>query len=201
MMNKGLSRAISKKHDAMRGTEIIFSASSNFIKIFIILLIVFIIIGLWPVRLLQASNYKTDKNLKNWIIKKGDSFDVRYTHSVQLVPVSEIYFIDENYRIILEETYFYSYGAGLPATTPYKFEITENNEFRIYDIKEPMDNLIYRTGAVRADHHIEIKNRSYSFLTFSEAGEGVKFTVRKSTLLKHLIGRFYNVRQKINYRK
>lgn len=183
-----MSKALSKNYKKIRGTGRNSGASTNFIKILAIILLFLLLTGV-PITTLEASNYKTNKHLKSWYIKKGYVFEVEYTHSVQLIPVSEVYFIDDNYNIVLEETYFYSYGAGLPATTPYDFEITENNGFRIYNIEEIMTNLVYRTGAVRANHHIKIKDKSYSFLTFSKAAEGVKFTVKRSSLLKHLLRR------------
>jgi len=139
-----------------------------------------------PMRVLLASNYKTGEYLKSWPIKQGEEFDVEYTHSVQLTPVIEVYAINEIDNIVLKESYFYSYGAGLPATTPYEFEITEKG-FRIYNINQIMNNLVYRTGAVKANHKINIRNKTELFLDFSEPREGIKFTVQKISLLSYLM--------------
>lgn len=164
------------------------------------LIIILITILLFPIYILKASYYRDGEYLKGWLVNKGDRFSIEYTHSVQLTPVIEIYYIDKKGEIILEESYFYSYGAGLPSDTPYKFEITKNG-FRIYDIDEIMDNLIYRTGAVKANHKINIKGKSYPFLDFSEPRAGVKFEVEKSSLLQHILKEAYNVKRQINYRK
>ncbi len=181
-----MKKVLSKNYKGTEATGIITRTCPRFIKVGAFLLLFFLLTIIFPVRVLQASNYKSGEYLKAWLIKRGDIFEVEYVHSVQLTPVSEIYFIDDDYNIILEESYFNSYGAGLPATTPYQFEIRENR-FRIYNIKEIMGDLVYRTGAVRADHHIKINNKSYSFLTFSKSGQGVKFIVKKSSLFKHLV--------------
>ncbi|NMB27787.1 MAG: DUF1850 domain-containing protein [Tissierellia bacterium] len=164
------------------------------------LIIIFITILLFPVYILKASHYRDGEYLKSWLVKRGDSFSIKYTHSVQLTPVIEAYYIDEEGEIILDESYFYSYGAGLPSDTPYKFETTKNG-FRIYDIDELMDNLIYRTGAVRANHKINIKGKTYPFLDFSEPRTGIKFEVEQSFLLQHILKEAYNVKRQINYRK
>lgn len=158
------------------------------------LIIIFITILLFPIYILKASHYRDGGYLKGWWVNKGDSFFIEYTHSVQLTPVIEIYYIDEKGEIVLEESYFYSYGAGLPSDTPYKFEITKNG-FRIYDIGEVMDNLIYRTGAVKANHKINIKGKTYPFLDFSEPRTGVRFEVEKSFLLQHILKEAYNVKK------
>lgn len=154
--------------------------------IFLTIIISLLIISLHPIYVLEASDYKTEEYLKSWSVKKGDRFNVEHVHSVQLVPVIEMYLIDDKNNIILEESYFYSYGAGLPATTSYEFEMTENG-FRIYNINEKMDNLVYRTGAIRANHQINIKGKSYDFLGFSKPRTGVKLEVKRIFFLQHIV--------------
>ncbi len=144
-----------------KGIEGIFSTfPPNYFRIFIIIIVLIAILFLLPVKVLIASNYKTDEYIKSWKVRDGDSFTVEYTHSVQLTTVTETYIIDGE-NIILLESYFHSLGgAGLPATTPYKFEITEKG-FRIYDINENMEYLVYRTGAERANHKLILKKIKY----------------------------------------
>lgn len=166
--------------------------------IILIIIVTLLIISLYPINILEASNYRTDNYLKSWQMKKGDKFHIKHIHSVQLVPVVEVYSIDNKNNIILEESYFHSYGAGLPATTPYKFEITEKG-FRIYDINEKMDNLIYRTGAIRANHQIYIKGQYYPFLDFSEAKTSVRFKVKKACFLKYLVREVFKWKIQTNY--
>lgn len=184
----------------MRSKELVNNIKSIKRGSLLIIFMIILIILLLPIYTLKASNYKTQEYLKSWWVKKGDRFYIEYTHSIQLTPVIEIYYIDENGRIILEESYFHSYGAGLPSDTPYKFEITEDG-FRIYDINEEMSNLIYRTGAVRANHEITIGGKTYPFLGFSKPREGVKFEVKKLSLLQYIAKEVYNVKRQVNYRK
>lgn len=160
---------------------------------YIVLLIVVIVIGiiaLIPTKVLLVCDYKTGEYYKSWRIKDGEDFTVEYTHSVQLTPVTETYKID-GYNIILKETTFKSYGAGLPATTPYKFEITSNG-FRIYDIDELMDYLVYRTGAERANHKLTFKNKDYDFLRFSKPRTGVQFKVIKMKIFSQFLREGFN---------
>jgi len=181
-----MKKVLSSKKSMDRGIGGVSNTLFRYKKILsIILLFILLSIFLMPIRVLLASNYKSGEYLKSWPIKKGEEFDIEYTHSVQLTPVIEIYFIDEIDNIVLKESYFHSYGAGLPSTTPYEFEITERG-FRIYDINQIMENLIYRTGAVRANHKINMRNKTYLFLDFSAPREGVKFTIEKISLLSYL---------------
>ena len=181
-----MKRVLSSKKSMDKGIEANFNTLSHCKKLIAIILFILLIILLIPVKVLLASNYKTGEHLKSWPIKTGEEFDIEYTHSVQLTPVIEIYTVDNKENIILKEGYFFSYGAGLPATTPYDFEITEDG-FRVYNINQIMDNLIYRTGAVKANHKLTIRGKTYLFLNFSAPREGVKFTVENISLLSYLL--------------
>lgn len=159
------------------GIESFFNTFPQYYFIFL-LLIIFLLVFFLPVKVLLATDYKTDKYIKSWRIKE-DRFSIIYTHSVELTEVIETYAIEGD-KIILEESYFKSYGAGLPATTPYSFEITHRG-FRIYDINQVMTNLIYRTGE-RANHRLILGNNEYRFLDFSKPRSGIKFSIKKLPL-------------------
>ena len=159
-----------------KGIEFMFNTLSMK-KIFVIGIILIIILSFIPVKVLLASDYKTAEYIKSWKIKDGEVFLVEHTHSVQLTTVSEKYLIDGQ-DIILIESIFHSYGAGLPATTPYEFELIEDG-FRIYEINQVMENLVYRAGAVRANHRLVYNDKQYDFLDFTEPRTGVKFSINR----------------------
>ena len=165
------------------------SALPNFIAILIISIVITLVL-IMPIKVLLAHDFKTGEYLKSWKVKNNESFTVEYIHSVQLTPVTETYIIDNN-NIILIETGFNSYGAGLPATTPYKFEII-GNEFRIYDINEIMDYLVYRTGAERANHKLLFNNKEYEFLSFSKPRTGVQFEIKDMKIFSYIIREGFN---------
>lgn len=168
-----------------RGIGLSSNTSIHYKGLFIILILVLALIYLLPIRVLLAQDYRTGAYLKSWPICGLNNFEIEYTHSVQLTPVIEIYTVDKEDKIILTESYFYSYGAGLPSTTPYDFEITDHG-FRIYNIDQTMEDLVYRTGAERAHHRIKIGRKTYAFLDFSQPRTGVEFTVKRLSLLSYL---------------
>ena len=180
-----MKRELSNKDKGYEGIGL-FNTFSRLFKIILIFFVAIILLLYFiPVNVLMASNFKSDKYLKTWLIKGGQSFTVLYTHSVELCPVTETYII-ENEDIILTETYFESYGAGLPATTPYKFEKTDRG-FRIYDINKLIEDLVYRTGGVIANHSISFKNNEYKFLDFSSPREGVRLKIKKIPYLQYIM--------------
>ncbi|MBA7590594.1 hypothetical protein ES708_32721 [subsurface metagenome] len=65
-------------------------------------------------------------------VQPGDEFILKYTHSVTLTPVWEIFIIDKNYQIVLIETDFLDHGAGLPYTTfNEEIFVEEEGRFKI----------------------------------------------------------------------
>lgn len=174
-----------------KGIEFLFNTLSiNIRRILVIGIILIIIPLLIPTRVLLATDFDTGDYIKAWKVSEGDSFIIQYTHSVQLTDVSEKYLVSGR-DIILIEAEFSSFGAGLPATTPYKFSLEEGG-FRIYDINQKMENLIYRTGAVRANHRLILEDRQYMFLDFTEPRDGIKFTIDRMPFI------FFAIREGFN---
>ena len=180
-----MKKALSKINLKGKGIGDSFNTFPTYIGIILIFLSLVLILWLIPIKVLSATDYKSGKYLKSWAVKDGENFGIKYTHSVELTEVIENYLIKDD-KIILKDTYFKSYGAGLPATTPYKFEITEKG-FRIYDINEEMENLIYRTGAERANHRLFLRNKEFEFLDFSEPRTGTRLQIKGISLLSYLV--------------
>ena len=178
---------LSKKERGREGIDFI-NTFPNLFKFILLISLIILLTNFIPVKVLLAKDFRTNEYLDAWPITDGDSFTVLYTHSVQLCPVSETYIIREE-NIILTETYFESFGAGLPSSTPYKFETTSTG-FRIYEINELMNKLVYRTGAVRANHVLEVNNKEYKFLEFSKPRTGVEFQIKNLSALSYLARRF-----------
>lgn len=185
-----MKKVLSKISLMVKGIGVKFNALTIYSKIILIFLFCFLLLYFVPIKVLLATDFKTNDYIKSWKIKDGESFTVEYIHSVQLTPVSEIYTIDKN-NIILSESYFQSYGAGLPSTTPYKFEITEDG-FRIYEINEIMEYLIYRTGAERANHRLILRDKEYTFLEFTKPRAGVEFNIQNISIIRYIVREGFN---------
>ncbi len=73
-----------------------------------------IFLSFQPLRLLVARDKTTGEEIFAQRISAGERFRLRYIHSVERIPVTGVFTVDEDNRIILLETYFPSYGIGLP---------------------------------------------------------------------------------------
>ena len=153
------------------------------------LMIGFLFLYLNPIKALKAEDFKRGPILKVWKLNDGSGFEIHYTHSVEKSLVIEKYKADGNILKLLE-TEFKSYGAGLPATTNDKFEITEDG-FRISDINKSYPSVIYRTGAEVADHRILVNGKEDRFLDFSEERAAVEFSIGNMNILKFIYLKFF----------
>ena len=117
-----------------------------FIAIIIIIMLFFI-----PVYTLELRTFSDGELYFIQKVQYGDEFILKYTHSVALTAVWEIFIIDKDYQIVLIETDFLDHGAGLPYTTfGNEIFVEEEGRFKIKNMHRIMSDLIYyRIGAVR----------------------------------------------------
>lgn len=157
-------------------------------KIFLSFLLLSLLLSfffVYPVSVLRLS----DSQGNTLAIFPPEDFSVIYTHSVERTDVKESYHIQGDY-ILLTDTWFSSYGAGLPATTQYDFEISPQG-FHIYNINKSFEEVVYRTGQKIAQHRLVIGDREIYFSEFSDPGQAVGFSLGKSAPWKLYIGGGY----------
>jgi len=118
---------------------------------FLIAIIIIIILFFFPVYTLELGPFSGGELIFKQKIQSGDKFVLKYTHSVALTPVWEIFIINKDYQIVLIETDFLDHGAGLPYTTfENEIFVEEEGKFKIKNMHRIISTPIYyRIGAVR----------------------------------------------------
>ena len=116
-----------------------------------VVIIIIMILFLIPVYTLELRSFSDGEIVFSQKVQSGDKFILKYTHSVALTPVWEIFIIDKEYQVVLIETDFLDHGAGLPYTTfGNEIFVEEEGRFKIKNMHRIMPNPIYyRIGAVR----------------------------------------------------
>ncbi len=124
-----------------------------FIVLGLVLIVIAIIVILFfiSVYTLELKTFEENKLIFKQKIQPGDKFILKYTHSVALTPVWEIFIIDKDYQIVLIETDFLDHGAGLPYTTfENEIFVEEEGRFKIKNMHRIIPTPIYyRIGAIR----------------------------------------------------
>ena len=116
--------------------------------------IIIIILFFIPVYTLDLRPFSDEEIIFKQKVQPGDKFTLKYTHSVALTPVWEIFIIDKDYQIILIETDFLDHGAGLPYTTfENEIFVEEEGRFKIKNMHRIIPTPIYyRIGAIRENY-------------------------------------------------
>jgi len=116
-----------------------------------IAIISIMILFLIPVYTLELRTFSDGELIFKQKVQPGDKFILKYTHSVALTPVWEIFIIDKDHQIVLIETDFLDHGAGLPYTTfENEIFVEEEGRFKIKNMHRIIPTPIYyRIGAVR----------------------------------------------------
>lgn len=117
----------------------------------LVALIIIIVLFIIPIYTLELRTFSDGELYFIQKVKPGDKFILKYTHSVALTPVWEIFIIDKDYQIVLIETDFLDHGAGLPYTTfENEIFVEEEGRFKIKNMHRIIPTPIYyRIGAVR----------------------------------------------------
>lgn len=148
-----------------------------------VLLSVITVFALYPIQILSVKDGKG--RIKYWqLINEKDQFTISCIHSVEKTPVDEIYSI-EGEEIILKETVYSDFGAGLPyQATGKQIFSHEGNKFRItgYEMKIPV--LYIRVGRF-ADHTYQFEGNEHKLANWARPGESLAF-ITKSTNIFNL---------------
>lgn len=115
----------------------------------------------------------------------GDEFDIRYTHSVARTSVVERFRIMSDGQILLYETVYQDFGAGLPSE-PDEGAQVEVGPFgvRISGMERTMTSIPLRVGSI-ARHQIAFGSDVVDLISLVESGERIDITVAAKALLPY----------------
>lgn len=153
-----------------------------------------------PVHYLKMSHDRQGTVFERKAVDINDIISIRYIHSVMKTPVYEHYRIMPDGRLVLTETEFVSYGAGLPEKNNYDFEITDRG-FRVYNINRPFDFIVYRTAPAETGSDITLLTPDWEmpFLAFSEERTPVRVEIKTAPAWIYLsreVGKWLKIRSR-----
>ena len=110
-------------------------------KWFIIPLFLLVLAAFFPLSSLEVRDIDDNRVLFMSPVSKGETFEIRYIHSVERIPVTGILGVIDGNRIEVKESIFSSYGAGLPFDTSREDITFEGDRMRIRHRDVVMDRL------------------------------------------------------------
>ena len=115
----------------------------------------------------------------------GDEFEIRYTHSVARTLVVERFRITRDGQILLYETVYQDFGAGLPSELDEGAQVEVGPAgVRITGMERTMSSIPLRVGSI-ARHQIACGSDVVDLISLVESGERVDITVAARSLLPY----------------
>ena len=110
-------------------------------------------------------------------------FAVRFLHSWARSPVDELFQVDSGNNIVLKETIYEDFGAGLPHEPeqgrPLSSMTVENGKIHIRGIDRIVPDLQVRTGRFVAGHTLIYGDKHVPFSDFAAPGSTVIFKAQR----------------------
>jgi hypothetical protein len=160
-------------------------------KGFIIPVILLVSALFLPLSSLEVRDIHDDRVLFMKPVSKGDTFEIRYIHSVERVPVAGIFKVINGNRIAVQESIFSSYGAGLPSDTPREDVIFEGDQMRIKHRDVAMERLrLFISPFTRQQF---IHSGTTIDLSCVKEGHIVEIRVRRIPIFWYLGGKLYHL--------
>lgn len=157
-------------------------------RIFLAFLLIFLVLYIFTgfkftkVKILVISN--DESKIEHLLTVPNATFTLSYIHSVHHTPVYETFEIDNERKLNLKETKFYSLGVGMPFTDEGGSFINNNGEF-VLKFSRKFDNLFLRVSSI-PEHAIEIGANKYPLLQFAKPDQRIKiYAKEKWMLMRH----------------
>jgi hypothetical protein len=154
------------------------------------LLIIFTVLFFIPFKHALVFKSQQNGNLLAYLpLKKADTFQIKYTHSIHLSSVIESYRITNTNQIKQYELMYEDFAIGMPANAE-EGEIFEQKDGK-YFIKNMKRKFLFfdlRTGKVRANHTVIYEDREYPLSKTIAPGTLVRIQTRKLSLFQLVKG-------------
>ena len=126
---------------------------------------------------LVLRNGDTNEEFARFRVSEGDEFSVRFIHSVNQYPLTDVYEIRDS-KIYVVRTIYNNFGAGVQTEIEegQTLEINENGEMVVSGFNLEMPWLSYIVGTV-SDHTLTLHEKEISLRELCGRNSKVAFSV------------------------
>ncbi len=149
----------------------------------LIILFVSTLIFFYPDRQVIALTYENEDSLLAYVpLKKEETFQIQYTHSIHLSEVMESYQLSGN-QIIQTELSYKDFAVGMPSNAEGEEVFEEKNgTYYIKNMNRVFPFIDVRIGQVRANHRLIYENQVYTLSESIKPGTWIRISERTLTL-------------------
>jgi hypothetical protein len=122
----------------------------------------------WPGPWLVCTDVKTQRPIVKIPLSWDEKFEICYMHSVDIKPVCEIFSLNKEHGVFLEEMYFVMFGAGMGHWEGHGHIVGDGEWTWIKEIEKPVGNFLLRVGSRGVDHRIITRRREVNLTDLAE---------------------------------
>lgn len=101
---------------------------------------------------LRLTSVKDGEIVLRYHLHPGERFSFRYYHSVNHMPVWEVFYADNRGCLYIEETRFVSFNAGMGHWRGHGVHVRRGDYQVLENIHKPLHHFILRVGGPGVDH-------------------------------------------------
>lgn len=135
----------------------------------------------WPSQIaLIITDERTGSAVFAAAANPGDSFVIRFIHSVHGTPVEEHFVLTKNLELVLTKVVYESYGAGNPSGVKAgeRFSLRDG-KIIIDGMNRTMKMIRLRTGQIAADHELKIHQERLALGKLAQPGSLVVMQAKR----------------------
>lgn len=122
-------------------------------------------------------------------LETGESFKIKYKHSIHLTDVIESYQVTKQGNIRQYELEYENYAIGMPsAASDGEIFEAKDGKYYIKNMKRDFPSFVLRVGQVRANHTLLYKNKAYPLAEYIEPGTRVMVQIKKINAIQQMRG-------------
>lgn len=133
-----------------------------------VLILVMIILIFMPRPWLLITDVHEGLNLQSIPMGWFENFEICYTHSVDGQRVCEVFKPSWSKGIILQETYFRQFGAGMGHWEGHGELVQEKEWIKIKKINKPLGKFFLRIGSQDIDHALTLRGKEINLSKHAE---------------------------------
>lgn len=111
---------------------------------------------------LLVRDHERHKDILKVPLCYGQTFTIRYIHSVDKAPVLEVFRAVKGKGLVLEETYFRMFGAGMGHWKGHGEVVGEGEWIKIKGIDHPLGSFLLRIGSPGVDHTVLLNGKTWN---------------------------------------
>jgi hypothetical protein len=140
----------------------------------------FLIILFTPIQKALIFEYENSGKVLAYIpVNESDTFQLKYTHSIHLTEVVDLYKVTKANQIKQYEMVYEEFAIGMPENASNgEIFVQKDGKFYIKNMNRIFPFFDLRTGKVRANHTLVYEGKDYPLSSFIKPGTWIRIQIK-----------------------